>query len=81
MKNFDLNIDKILENWELPHAVRELIANAIDESIITSTKAPEIYRDEPGWWHVRDYGRGLRYQDLIQSAVSAIWQRSPKAIR
>ena len=67
MKNFDLNIDKILENWELPHAIRELIANAIDESIITATKAPEIYRDEHGWWHVRDYGRGLRYQDLIQS--------------
>ncbi len=67
MKNFDLNIDKILENWELPHAVRELIANAIDESIITSTKAPEVYRDEHDWWHVRDYGRGLRYQDLIQS--------------
>jgi hypothetical protein len=67
MKNFDLNIDKILENWELPHAVRELIANAIDESIITSTKAPEIYRDEHDWWHVRDHGRGLRYQDLIQS--------------
>jgi hypothetical protein len=67
MKNFDLNIDKILENWELPHAIRELIANAIDESVITSTKAPEIYRDENGWWHVRDYGRGLRYQDLIES--------------
>jgi hypothetical protein len=67
MKNFDLNIDKILENWELPHAIRELIANAIDESVITSTKAPDIYRDEHGWWHVRDYGRGLRYQDLIQS--------------
>jgi hypothetical protein len=66
MKNFDLNIDKILDNWELPHAIRELIANAIDESIITSTKAPKIYRDEHGWWHVRDYGRGLRYQDLTQ---------------
>ena len=67
MKNFDLNIDKILENWELPDAIRELIANAIDESIITSTQAPNIYRDEHGWWHVRDYGRGLRYENLIQS--------------
>lgn len=67
MKNFDLNIDKILENWELPHAIRELIANAIDESVITSTKAPDIYRDQDGWWHVRDFGRGLRYQDLIES--------------
>jgi hypothetical protein len=67
VKNFDLNIDKILENWEVSHAIRELIANAIDESIITSTKAPDIYRDDNGWWHVRDYGRGLRYQDLIES--------------
>ena len=67
MKHFDLNIDKILENWELPHAIRELIANAVDESIITSTKAPDIYKDEHGWWHVRDYGRGLKYQDLIES--------------
>lgn len=67
MKTFDLNIDKILENWELPHAVRELIANAIDESLITSTRTPEISQDAQGWWHVRDYGRGLKYQDLIQS--------------
>lgn len=67
MKTFDLNIDKILENWELAHAVRELIANAIDESLITSTQSPEVSQDEQGWWHVRDYGRGLKYQDLIQS--------------
>jgi Ftsk gamma domain len=67
MKNFDLNIDKILENWEVFHAVRELLANAIDEQILTSTAKPEIYRDSVGWWHIRDFGRGLRYQDLIQS--------------
>ena len=67
MKHFDLNIDKILDNWELPHAIRELIANAVDESNITSTREPEIYRDDSGWWHIRDYGRGLRYQDLTQS--------------
>jgi hypothetical protein len=67
MKNFDLNIDKILENWDLSHAVRELIANAIDESVITETPPPEVTKDEDGWWRIRDYGRGLRYQDLIQS--------------
>lgn len=67
MKNFDLNIDKILDNWELAHAIRELISNAVDESIITSTRDPEICSDENGWWHIRDFGRGLRYQDLIQS--------------
>ena len=67
MKNFDLNIDKILENWEVFHAVRELIANAIDEQILTSTQRPMIFQDEAGWWHIRDFGRGLRYQDLIQT--------------
>jgi hypothetical protein len=32
MPDFDLNIDKILENWEPKHAVREIIANALDEA-------------------------------------------------
>ncbi|MCY3019485.1 MAG: ATP-binding protein [Planctomycetota bacterium] len=67
MKHFDLNIDKILENWELPHAIRELIANALDEATLTSSAAPEIVKDNAGWWRIRDFGRGLRYQDLIQS--------------
>ena len=67
MKNFDLNIDKILEDWDLSDAIRELIANAMDESILTSTQPPEVYKDASGCWHVRDFGRGLRYQDLIQS--------------
>jgi hypothetical protein len=67
MKNFDLNIDKILDNWEVPHAIRELIANAIDESILTRTSAPRIFKDTTGWWHIKDEGRGLRYHDLIQS--------------
>ncbi|VEU56809.1 Uncharacterised protein [Mycoplasmoides pneumoniae] len=29
----DLNIQNILTNWEIADAVRELIANAIDEHI------------------------------------------------
>ncbi len=40
-KEFDLNIEKILENWEVYHAVREIIANALDEQKLTETK--EIY--------------------------------------
>lgn len=31
-RKFDLNIEKILEGWELRHAVREVIANALDAS-------------------------------------------------
>jgi hypothetical protein len=67
MKQFDLNIDKILEDWDLSDAIRELIANAIDEAMLTKTRAPELTKDSLGCWHVRDFGRGLRYQDLIQS--------------
>lgn len=67
MKHFDLNIDKILESWELHHAVRELIANAVDEAMLTTSPAPDISKDDSGWWRIRDFGRGLRYQDLIQS--------------
>ena len=67
MKNFDLNIDKILENWDVYHAIRELISNAIDESILTRTPPPQIFKDSENWWHIKDQGRGLRYSDLIQS--------------
>lgn len=28
IREFDLNIEKILENWEVYHAIREIIANA-----------------------------------------------------
>lgn len=38
VKEFDLNIEKILENWEIYHAIREIIANAFDEQILTKTK-------------------------------------------
>ena len=30
-RNFDLNIEKILEGWEAKRALRELIASALDE--------------------------------------------------
>jgi len=64
-KKFDLNIEKILEDWEVYHAIREVIANAIDEEILTGTKNIEIYKDKRKW-HVRDFGRGLRYEHLTQ---------------
>src|SRR6202035_5540912 len=44
-KHFDLNIEKILEGWELCHAIRELIANALDEQALTGTKEPYIFKD------------------------------------
>lgn len=65
MKQFDLNIEKILENWDVYHGIREIIANALDESLLTKTADVEIYKD--GSWHIRDYGRGLKYTNLTQN--------------
>lgn len=66
MKKFDLNIEKILENWEIYHAIREILANAIDEQTITHTKPIEVYKDGDNWI-IRDYGRGLKYTALTQN--------------
>jgi hypothetical protein len=65
-KSFDLNIERILEDWEVCDAVREIIANAIDEQVLTNTEPIEIYKDEYARWHIRDFGRGLRYEHLTQ---------------
>lgn len=64
VKRFDLNIEKILEDWDVHHALREVIANAIDEQILTNTQDIVILKDSKGMWHVRDYGRGLMYEHL-----------------
>lgn len=66
-RNFDLNIEKILEGWEAKHAVRELIANALDEQALSNTPDVAISRDPSGNWHIKDYGRGLRYENLTQN--------------
>lgn len=67
IKEFDLNIEKILENWEVYHAIREIIANALDEQVLTGTKDIEIKQTSDGWWHIIDYGRGLNYHHLTQN--------------
>jgi hypothetical protein len=65
-RKFDLNIEKILEDWDVHHAIREVIANAIDEQILTATDSIRIFKDRAGKWHIRDFGRGLRYEHLTQ---------------
>jgi hypothetical protein len=64
---FDLNIEKVLEDWEVHHAIREVIANALDEHILTKTKEIEIFKDKQNRWHIRDFGRGLKYEHLTQN--------------
>ncbi len=67
MREFDLNIERMLENWTVAHALREVIANALDEQALTETQEPRIFRDAEGRWHIRDWGRGLRYEHLTQN--------------
>ena len=64
---FDLNIQRVLEHWTVSEALRELIANALDEQALTETAEPEIVEDDDGRWHVRDFGRGLRYEHFTQN--------------
>lgn len=66
-KIFDLNIEQVLEHWEIEHAIREIIANALDEQMLTNTRDIEIYRKGKNEWHIRDYGRGLRYLHFTQN--------------
>lgn len=66
MKKFDLNIERILEDWEMHHAIREIIANALDEQILTQTNDPVIAKDG-NYWVIRDFGRGLKYSHLTQN--------------
>jgi hypothetical protein len=41
---FDLNIEKILEAWDNGHAVRELIANALDDDMRSALAAGDGVR-------------------------------------
>ncbi len=66
VRKFDLNIEKVLEHWTVAHALREVIANALDEQALTHTAAPLIMKDDEGRWHVQDFGRGLKYEHLTQ---------------
>src|SRR5262249_29871223 len=66
-RKFDLNIEKVLEDWWPAEALREIIANALDEEALTNTKSVEIFKDKAGDWHVRDYGRGIRHEHLTQN--------------
>lgn len=65
-REFDLNMEEVLEAWGPADAAREIIANALDEASLTDTDDPDIY-SEDGAWHIRDYGRGFRYDHLTQA--------------
>ncbi|MDQ8758024.1 ATP-binding protein [Sphingosinicella sp. LHD-64] len=64
---FDLNIERILEAWTNAHAVRELIANALDEQTLSRSAEIDILRRSDGAWVIQDHGRGLRYEHFTQN--------------
>lgn len=66
---FDLNIEKVLDHWGVEHAIRETIANALDERTLTGTKNIEIAHHN-GTCSIRDYGRGLKYVHFTQNENS-----------
>ena len=78
-RRFDLNLKKILEGWETSHALRELIANALDEQTLTNTKDVEIVQ-RGGKWVIRDYGRGLRCEQFTQNENQEKLRNSGKMI-
>lgn len=67
---FDLNIQNILQGWEIKDAVREVIANALDEQFLSKTEPIQIFKDAEGRWHIRDFGRGLRIEHFTQNESS-----------
>jgi hypothetical protein len=59
---FDLNVQEVLAHWDITHALRELIANALDEQLLTGTRDIRVLRDAAGLVHIQDFGRGLRIE-------------------
>lgn len=88
---FDLNIEKVLEHWTMLFAIRELIANALDEQALTSTAEPAIFKDGDGGWHITGHGgavanrRGGRLAVALRLIVyrgrGAGCRRCPGAVR
>ena len=66
-RKFDLNMEEVLEAWGVADAAREVIANALDEQALTDTDDVDIYEDQDGRWHIRDYGRGIEHEHLTQN--------------
>lgn len=64
---FDLNIEKVLDHWEPKHAVRELIANALDEQLLSGSRSIEITKCPSGCWRIRDFGRGVQIEHFTQN--------------
>jgi hypothetical protein len=67
-RRFDLNTKTVLGQWDVADALRELLANAEDETRLACAEAGCSLEPEEGdVWHVRDFGRGIHYTHLTQN--------------
>jgi len=70
-REFDLNIERVLENWTVAHALREVIANALDEQALTGTAEPQIFADAEARWHIRVVGKfGVGLKDALAGSLA-----------
>ena len=70
MELLDLNIKDIDNNWTINDAIRELVANAIDEHILTNiTNDIKItYNSQTKTLIISDEGRGIKNLHFIENA-------------
>jgi len=64
LRRFDLNIEEVLSDWTIVSALREIIANALDEQKLSNSGDILIIERGDGEWHIIDYGRGLAAEHL-----------------
>ncbi|RMG69577.1 MAG: ATP-binding protein [Bacteroidetes bacterium] len=62
----DLNIADILESWTVSQAVRELLANALDEQVLSNSEPIQILKGADHW-EIRDFGRGIKPEHFVLS--------------
>lgn len=72
-KYLDLNIKEILENWEVWHAIREMVANSLDEHKMHKINKDIIfnYDNNQKQIEIMDFGSGIKSEHFIQTENKA----------
>ncbi|WP_231847039.1 ATP-binding protein [Salinibacter ruber] len=78
-KYFDMKED-LLEAWGPSDGIREIIANALDEQVLTGTDPVDIEFDGENTARIRDYGRGLRHEHFAQEEAEEKLSRPDEVI-
>lgn len=65
-QTLDLNIAEILESWTAAQAIRELLANALDEQVLSHSAPIQILKHQ-NHWEIRDFGRGIEPVHFVLS--------------